>query len=79
MGIDLEGLAERLDLASVDAPRDIHRERVAVSLQCRALAREPHWTEGRAVCDAAFVAAAQATYGGQRKAFQWFCLEVPGS
>ena len=77
--LDLEGLAERLNLASVDALREVHRERVAVSLQCRALAREPHWTEGLAVGDAAFVATAQATYGGQRKAFQWSYVEVPGS
>lgn len=76
--LDLEGLAERLELASVDALRELHRERVADSLLRRTLAREPHWTEGLAVGDAAFVDAAQAAYGGQRTAFQRSLLDASG-
>ena len=77
--LDLEGLAERLELASVDELRELHRERVADSLERRALAREPHWTEALAVGDEAFVARAQAIYGKQRAAFQWSHLEALGA
>ena len=77
--LDLEGLAERLNLASVGALRELHRERVADSLQHRSLAREPHWTESLAVGDAAFVATAQTLYGRQRTAFQCSHLEAPGA
>jgi hypothetical protein len=52
---------------------------VAESLQRQALARESHWTEALAVGDAAFVAAAQAAYGGQRTDFQRSPLVAPGS
>lgn len=77
--LDLEGLAKRLDLADVGALRELHRERVADSLQRQALAREPHWTEGLAVGDATFIATAQALYSKQRTAFQYSHLETSGA
>lgn len=77
--LDLEGLAEHLNLDGVETLRELHRERVADSLQRRTLVREPHWTEGLAVGDAAFVAMAQALYGRQRTDFQCSHVEAPGA
>ena len=68
--LDLDGLVERLGLASICQLHNLHVQRISESIERRALAREAHWTESLAVGSADYIAAAQETLKGQRWTFQ---------
>lgn len=69
--VDVERLAKRLEISSVDSFFELHYKGIEEQLQLRKLEREAHWTEALAVGSHEFIAVAASRYQQRQKLSQY--------